>query len=87
MSQLSKNGFYVRTYDRDIFITKEQCDVLYKAMDSSLSYFDINSTRIMMHQIKEVLPSAEYAKSATGGHYCHRHPENFVPKNKSCGYC
>lgn len=87
MNKVGFIGFYVRTYDRDIFITEEQCKILYQAMDKGASYFDIDNTRIMMHQVKEVVPSSEYVKSAKGGYYCPKHPDNFVPKNKNCGYC
>ena len=87
MTEIAKTGFYVGTYDRDIFITKQQCEVLYKSMDSGISYFDIGDTRIMMHQVKEILPSSEYNKSPKGGYYCPKHPDNFIAKNKTCGYC
>jgi len=87
MSQLSKQGYYIRTYDRDIFITENQKDTLYLAMDSGVSYFDINGGRIMMNQVKEIIPSADYEKSVTGGFYCPKHTDNFVSKGKVCGYC
>lgn len=87
MSELSKNGYYVRTYDRDIFITEQQKEILYQAMDSGSKYFDVDDNRIMMSQVKEVVKSSEYEKSAKGGYHCPKHPDNFVPKNKSCGYC
>ena len=56
-------------------------------MDVGVTYFDIDNSRIMMSQIKEVLPASDYKKTVGGGYYCPKHPENFVPKNKSCGYC
>lgn len=87
MSGVSKVGFYVRTYDRDIFITESQKNVLYSAMDKGITYFDIDDTRVMVSQVKEVIPSAEYSKSVSGGHYCPKHPDNFVEKYKTCGYC
>lgn len=87
MTEIAKTGFYVRTYDRDIFITEQQKNLLYRAMDSGISYFDINGGRIMMNQVKEIVPSADYEKSVTGGFYCPRHVDNFVPKGKRCGYC
>lgn len=87
-AEVAKAGFYLRTYDRDIFLNKRQQKVLYSAMDSGAEYFDLkDGHRIMMHQVKEILPAFEYQKSAEGGHYCSRHPENFVPKFKTCGYC
>lgn len=87
MSEVSKTGFYVRTYDRDIFITEAQKEVLYAAMDNGISYFDIDNTRVMVSQVKEVVPSSEYSKSVSGGYYCPKHPDNFVPKYKTCGFC
>lgn len=87
MNELERQGYYIRTYDRDIFVTENQKEVLYNAMDAGVTYFDIDNSRIMMSQIKEVIPSGEYNKSVSGGYYCPKHPTNFVPKNKSCGYC
>lgn len=87
MNNLANTGYYVRTYDRDIFITKEQKEILYQAMDMNKTYFDIEDNRVMMSQIKEVILASEYNKSPTGGYYCTKHPKNFVPKGKTCGYC
>lgn len=87
MSQLIKQGYYIRTYDRDIFITEEQKVSLYHAMDSGVAYFGINGGRIMMSQIKEIVQSSDYEKSIAGSYHCPRHPDNIVPKGKTCGYC
>lgn len=87
MNQLAKQGFYIRTYDRDIFITKEQHNLITSSLNDDTKYIEIGDILIMLHQIKEILPASEYKKSATGGYYCARHPENFVPKSKTCGYC
>ena len=87
MSEIIKPGFYIRTYDRDIFITVEQRNTLFRAMDNGAKWFDLVDNRIMMSQVKEILPSSEYEKSTTGGYYCPKHPKNFVPKGKICGYC
>lgn len=86
-SELAENGYYVRTYDRDVFLTEGQKTVLYQAMDMGKTYFDLDGNRIMMNQIKEVIKSADYKKSVTGGYYCPKHPKNFVSKGKTCGYC
>lgn len=85
--EIERLGYYIKTFDRDIFITKDQRSILFEAMDNQKLYFDINDSRIMMRQIKEVIPASEYAKSVTGGYYCPKHPKNFVPKGKVCGYC
>lgn len=86
-TEVGRVGHYVRTYDRDIFITDEQRRILYSAMDLGKAYFDLDDNRIMMSQIKEVVKSTDYEKSPVGGFYCPKHPKNFVPRGKSCGYC
>lgn len=87
MKELAKPGYYVRTFDRDIFLTEAQRDTLYRAMDLGKTYFDIGGSRVMMSQVKEVVASPEYERSVVGGYYCPKHPSNFVPKGKVCGYC
>lgn len=87
-SEIQKPGYYLRTFDRDIFLTEEQKRVLYMAMDSDAEYFDMkDGHRIMMNQVKEIIPATEYDKSPSGGHYCSKHTKNFVPRGKVCGYC
>lgn len=83
--KMDKQGYYIRTYGRDIYINQNQKDVLYNAMDNGKMYFDIQESRIMMSQIKEVVPSFEYKK--TNLYACSKHPENYIPKGKVCGYC
>ena len=85
MNDLQKPGYYIRTYDRDIYITEQQKTVLFSAMDSDKNYFSINDSRIMMSQVKEVVPSSEYQKN--NKYVCPKHPDNYVPKGKVCGYC
>lgn len=85
MNKVSETGYYIRTYERDIFITKNQRVVLYEAMEKDKKFFDINDSRIMMSQIKEIIPSIEYR--ILGKRFCPNHPSNHVPKGKQCGYC
>lgn len=87
MNQISKPVYYVKTYDDDICITAEQRTILFMAMDKEAKYFDVDDKRIMMSQIKSVVPASEYTKSPTGGFYCQKHPTNFIAKGKICGYC
>ncbi|HMT18570.1 MAG TPA: hypothetical protein PKD15_00880 [Candidatus Saccharibacteria bacterium] len=87
-NKVAQPGYYLRTYDRDIFITKQQKDVLYKAMDNGAEYLDLKDDhRIMLNQVKEIVPAFEYKKTQLGGFYCSKHPDNFVPKGKRCGHC
>jgi hypothetical protein len=87
MNQIAKQGFYIRTYDRDIYLTKEQHHVVITSLNDTTKYIEIGDILIMVNQIKEILPASEYKKSAAGGYYCYKHPDNFVPKGKTCGYC
>jgi hypothetical protein len=87
MTDIMKNGYYIRTYDRDIFISEYQKEILYAAMEGERKFFDIDDCRVMMSQVKEVVPSREYVKSPNGGYYCPKHNDNFIPKGKTCGYC
>lgn len=84
---LAESGYYIRTYDRDIFVTKDQKSKVEQAIDNSSKYFKINDSLVMISQIKEIIPSSEYMKSPKGGYYCPNHKDNFVPKGKTCGYC
>ena len=87
MNEIARPGFYIRTYDRDIFITEAQHSTIMSELNGDTKHIEIGNTLIMVNQIKEIIPSDEYHKSVTGGYYCHRHKDNFVPKGKTCGYC
>ncbi len=84
---IDKSGFYLITYKRDIFLTSQQRQSLLEAINQDEKFIIIDDILIMLNQVREVVPSAEYKKTQSGGHYCSRHPENFVTKGKSCGYC
>lgn len=84
---IDRTGFYLITYKRDLFLTAEQRQGLLEAISQDEKYVIINDILIMLNQVREIVPSAEYKKTQGGGHYCSRHPDNFVPKSKSCGYC
>lgn len=84
---IDKSGFYLITYKRDIFLTSQQRQSLLEAINQDEKFIIIDDILIMLNQVREVVPSVEYKKTQGGGHYCNRHPENFVPNGKSCGYC
>lgn len=86
MSQLEKSGFYLRTFDRDIFIAEETKNNILRVLDS-VKAIEVNDNVIMISQIKEIVPAAEYKKGQQGGYYCPKHESNFVPRGKVCGYC
>ena len=89
MSELAQKGYYLRTFDRDIFVTKKQKEAIQSALDGDRKYLVLGEEQhvIMLNQVKEIVPAFEYKKTQLGGFYCSKHPDNFVPKGKRCGHC
>ena len=87
MNEIIKPGFYLVTRLGDHFITEEQKFNVLKAIDAKAVYIELGDTIIFTTEFRQIVPSAQYAKAKDGGHYCSKHPKNFVPYGKKCGYC
>lgn len=73
--------------DVDVPITGVEKEMIEKSINENYKFIKVEDKMIMLAFISSIIPISDYKAKNIGGNYCPKHKDNFVPKNKTCGYC